>query len=312
MQAVIRPMREADIAPGTEIYRHAFRAFLNIPDKMVGDADYVGTRYRLNAEGSIAAEVNGQLVGTHFATRWGSLCVFGPSTVRPVGWTGGAGKLMLEHCVEVARSWGCKSIAGFTFSHSTKHADLFQRINLWPRFLTALLSKAVRPTTARPPGMTLYSQLSEGEREQALTACARLTDSIHEGLRLDEEIRSLQRQGIGDTVLLFDGSRLEGFAACHLGLGSEAGSHTVYVKFGMVRPEATAPALFERLLLAVEALGAERKLSRLSLGMNLAHIEAYQQLLRLGFLSLSQGVALHERNDALYKRPGLHVIDDWR
>lgn len=43
-------------------------------------------------------------------------------------------------------------------------------------------------------------------------------------------------QGLGDTVLVDDGSGLQGVAACHIGARTEAGGGNCYVKFACVRP----------------------------------------------------------------------------
>ena len=40
--------------------------------------------------------------------------------------------------------------------------------------------------------------------------------------------------GIGDVVLLGDPAAPAGFALCHVGPGTEAGSNTCYAKFGAV------------------------------------------------------------------------------
>ncbi len=36
-------------------------------------------------------------------------------------------------------------------------------------------------------------------------------------------------------MLIWDGSRLTGFAVCHAGAGTEAGGGKCYIKFGVVR-----------------------------------------------------------------------------
>jgi hypothetical protein len=41
-------------------------------------------------------------------------------------------------------------------------------------------------------------------------------------------------------------------------------------------------------------------------------IEAYQQILAMGFRTDFQGVEMHRPNEPGYSRPGAFVIDDWR
>ena len=67
----------------------------------------------------------------------------------------------------------------FTFAHSPKHVGLYEKFGFWPRFLTAIMSKGV---SGREASSIIYSALNEGERDQALRACCKLTGSIYEGL----------------------------------------------------------------------------------------------------------------------------------
>jgi hypothetical protein len=119
-------------------------------------------------------------------------------------------------------------------------------------------------------------------------------------------------QKLGDTVLLYDGEELVEFAICHMGAGSEAGTGTVYIKFGAVRPGSSAAKWFEDLLAACEALAAENSLTRLVAGTNTARHEAYRMMLERGFRPFISGVAMQRPNDPGYNRPDCFVIDDWR
>src|SRR5438128_12540809 len=94
------------------------------------------------------------------------------------------------------------------------------------------------------------------------------------GLDLQREILAIGDQALGETVLLPD----RGFAACHIGKGTEAGSGVTYVKFGAVRPGRDAPLLFDRLLAACGALAAERGCSKLVAGGNTARDAAYRSM----------------------------------
>jgi hypothetical protein len=75
--------------------------------------------------------------------------------------------------------------------------------------------------------------------------CRELSNAIYEGLDVEHEIRAVADQKLGDTVLLWDEGKLAGFAVCHSGPGTEAGSGVCYIKFGVVRPDAVAGAEFQ-------------------------------------------------------------------
>jgi len=55
-----------------------------------GDAGYVRTRWRADPTAAFGAEVGGELVGSNFATRWGSVGFFEPLTIRPDLWASGS------------------------------------------------------------------------------------------------------------------------------------------------------------------------------------------------------------------------------
>jgi hypothetical protein len=98
------------------------------------------------------------------------------------------------------------------------------------------------------PQWSRFSELSESHREETLKTCGELTGLIYDGLDVSGEIRAVASQNLGDTVLLRDDSGLAGFAVCHCGVGTEAGSGACYVKFGAIRPGPDAGRNFERLL----------------------------------------------------------------
>jgi hypothetical protein len=204
-------------------------------------------------------------------------------------------------------AWKLRLAALFTFPQSLKHVALYQKFGFWPQHLTAVMSKPVAP---RPLHATLLSGLDESEHAGCLAECAELAASHLDGLDLERELRAIQAQGLGDTVLLRSGARLDGFAACHTGKGSEAGSGSAYIKFGAVRPGRDAS--FERLIGACEALAARRGCAQLIAGTNTARHAAYRGMLAHGFRSFLHGVAMQRPNDAGYNRPESLVIDDWR
>ena len=113
-------------------------------------------------------------------------------------------------------------------------------------------------------------------------------------------------------MLLRDGNALIGFAVCHCGAETEAGSGQCYVKFGAVQSGPEAEVSFTRLLAACEMLAASRGMERLVAGVNTARREAYRVMLACGFRIDVQGLAMHRPDEAGYNRPGVYIIDDWR
>jgi GNAT superfamily N-acetyltransferase len=312
-EITVRPLRESDLPVADHVMRVAFGTFIGLPEPtaFMGDASYVRTRWLADPNAAFAAEANGELVGSNFATNWGSVGFFGPLTIRPDFWDRGVGKRLMEPVIELFNQWGTRHAGLFTFPHSPKHVGLYQKFGFWPRFLTALMSKPIEHTKGAPR-WTRFSEVSSGEREGVLSACRELTDAIYEGLDVGREIRAVAAQGLGETILLWDESRLVGLAVCHGGPGTEAGSGVCYIKFGAVLPGPTAEEEFSRLFDACEEWASSRNLSRLVAGVNTARHEAYQEMLARGFRTDMQGVVMSRPNESGYNRTGVYLIDDWR
>lgn len=311
---VVRPLEENDLPAADQIMRVAFGTFLGMPEPhtFMGDAAFVRPRWRANPAGAFAAVSHGTLVGSNFATRWGSFGFFGPLTVRPDLWDRGVGKRLLEPIVGCFESWRVTHAGLFTFAHSQKHVGLYQRHGFWPRFLTAIMAKRVSSEPPATPDWSAFSRLPPERRADLLCACRDLTDAVYDGLDLSDEIEAVAAFALGETVLLWADGRLAGFAVCHFGAGTEGGSGCCYLKFAAARPGACAAAHFIQLLNACEALARERGLGTLVGGTNLARAEAYGLMREHGFATTMQGVAMQRPNQEGYNRAGMYVIDDWR
>src|SRR5579872_1850116 len=165
----IRPLEERDLAEADRIVRLAFGTFLGLPDpmQMFGDSDFVYTRFRAAPDSALAAETDGKLVGSNFVTRWGSFGFFGPLSVEPQLWEQKVAQRLLEPTIELFEKWGCRHTGLFTFSHSPKHAALYQKFDYWTRFLTPVMSKQVASSTNQH-GYLLFSELPATQKEAAL------------------------------------------------------------------------------------------------------------------------------------------------
>lgn len=324
----IRPLAQRELAEADRIVRFAFGTFIGLPDpsQFMGDADYVNTRWKVDPSAVLAAEHEGKLVGTNFASNWGSFGFFGPLTVEPAYWSRGVAQQLLGPTMEIFRSWGNRHIGLFTFSQSAKHMVLYQKFGFWPRDLVAIMAEPVARTpsassTASVAGAVpgshstpaLFSHAAPEARPQLLLACREVTSALFDGLDVEREVRSVAEQKLGDTVLLWDDSELRGLAICHSGPGTEAGSGVCYVKFAAIAPGPRAAANFSCLLDAIEAFAQSARAQKIRAGVNLARREAFTALFKRGFRTELQGVAM-ESGDASsgYNRAGIYILDDWR
>jgi GNAT superfamily N-acetyltransferase len=309
----VRALEEKDLSAADSIMRTAFGTFLGAPEpaSFLGDASYVRTRWKANPAAAFAAEVNKEVVGSNFATNWGSVGFFGPLTIRPDLWDRGIGKQLMEPVMRCFDQWQTKHPGLFTFAHSQKHVGLYQKFGFYPRFLTAIMSKPVE-RTRRASSWTRFSDAPIAERAAILDTCGELTNGIHQGLDVRHEIRAIADQNLGDSILLRHEGELVGLAVCHAGPGTEAGSGVCYVKFGAARQGRRAQLYFNQLLDACEEMAAAKALPRLVAGVNTARHEAYREMLARGFRADLLGVAMGLPNDVGYNRPGVYVMDDWR
>src|SRR5690348_13126695 len=122
----VRRLKEEELAEADRIMRLAFGTFLGLPDPMdfMGDAEYARARWAADPASSLAAEVDGSLVGTNFVSCWGSVGFFGPLTVEPSMWDRGVARALLDRTMPVFDEKGVRHRGLFTFGHSPKHVSL--------------------------------------------------------------------------------------------------------------------------------------------------------------------------------------------
>jgi GNAT superfamily N-acetyltransferase len=319
---IVRPLVESDLDEAARIIRVAFATFLGLPPedpRRPSDSDYARSRWTADPSSVLAAEHAGKLIGSNFAANWGSFGFFGPLTVAPEYWDRKVGQQLLAPTMDIFRRWGNQHFGLYTFAHSPKHMALYQKFGFWPRDLVAIMAMDVQPAAddsehaAADSDVAYFSLVAPVRRAELLAECRQLTSAIFDGLDLQREIRSIAAQHLGETILIFDNSRLAAFALCHTGPGSEAGSGVCYVKFAAVRPGPRAGQDFARLLDAVEDFARFKGAAKITAGVNLARREAFQHMFSRGFRTSMQGIAMETGGaESGYNRAGVYVLDDWR
>jgi len=312
--ADVRPLVKADLPEAQRIVRTAFGTFFGAPDleNFWTDFDYVYGRHGAEHTASFAIDADGQLAGSNFATRWGSVGFFGPLSIRPELWNRGLAQPLVAAASDAFQNWGLRHAGLCTFPHSTKHIWLYQKFGFYPRFLTPVMTAPAAPGPALVEG-SLYSGYLADEREAVEAACREVSGTLYDGLDLTGEIRNTSIKGLGDTLLVWESaSRLAGFAVCHWGPASEAGADCLYIKFGAARSGAGADGRFAALLDAASTLGASVGMGQVLAGVSSAREEAYRQMGARGFRALMNVVTMHRPHEPGYSRPGVFALDDWR
>lgn len=303
-------LKETELDEADRIVNLAFGTFLGVPNPLefMGDRTFMKTRWRSSHVKVLAAHVDNRIIGTNVITRWGGFAFFGPLTVLPEYWNRGVAQRLLESTVKLFDRWDLRHTGLFTFAHSPKHVALYQKFGYWPCYLTAVMTRAPEP---KSQPFDLLSAFAGRARKPIVNECRALTHRIDNGLDLTDEIRSTIVQRAGDVLLTRTRGRLDAFAVCLTGLGTEGGEKTCYVKFAAARSGAGAGERFDKLLDACDAFASSRG-TTLEAGMNLAREDAYWRMRSHGFRVATQGVAMLRPHTCGYNRADVFVIDDWR
>lgn len=311
MGIVVRPLAAADLPAAARINRSAFSKFFGIPDpaKFRVGADVIGPRWRLWPEAGLALELDGRLAAAGLMMRWGSVAVLGPVVVAPEHWSKGLARALMPKLIEQAGRGDFAFTGLVTHPQSPKHVRLYESFGFRMQRITAVMAK---PVSATPAAARQFSRLPQAERAPLVAAMRALTDSIFPGLDVTAEAADLAAHGLGETLLLESGGRLDAMALCHFGPGSEASEGQVFVKFAAARGGKNAQRRFQRLLQACEAYAALRGAAQLVAGTNTGRAEAYDLMMRAGFRTIMNVVAMTRPATDGYNRPEIFAIDDWR
>ncbi len=291
--------------------RLAFGTEFRLPDPMrfLGDADLLRPRWQSQPEGSFVAGIDGEVVGTVTIVDWGSVSVLGPLGIRPDYWNRGIARQLMPAALAVSEARGARPMVLFTDPASPRHLRLYEASGFTSQNLIAVTSRGVRGA-ADDMMPLLFSQLASSARDEALMACRGVTNAIFDGLDLSREIHATVDQRLGETILLRDRDELAGFAICHMGPGTDAGSGVLAIKFAGVRPRATSS--FEKLLTVVETLAAMRGLQRVQAAANHARRVSYDVLKECGYRAEIMGVAMRRPASPGYDDPDILALDEWR
>src|SRR4051794_22303745 len=154
----------------------------------------------------------GQIVAFNMVHRSGTEGWMGPLAVRTEFQGSGTGKEIVTRGIEWLRTQGVSIIGLETMPRTMDNIGFYSRLGFLPGRLTitATLDTAYAELPAR-----LLSRLPPYAREEALLECRALVQQLLPGYDYTREINLTQELSLGDTVLLYEGDRLVGFALAH-------------------------------------------------------------------------------------------------
>lgn len=215
----IRALTQADLPEAQRILRVAFGIFLGAPrpEHFWGDRDYVYGRFGAEHTAAFAAEKDESgLVGSNFATRWGSVGFFGPLTTRPDLWDGGFGQRLVAAACDQLDAWGIRHAGLFTFARQT--CRTLRQVRFSPPLSDCDQGRPDRCAGHDQRRATRYSALPAEQRQEAENACRELTEELYPGLDLGGEIRTVAARARRHGFAL--GSRRSARGFCRLPLGT--------------------------------------------------------------------------------------------
>jgi GNAT superfamily N-acetyltransferase len=153
----------------------------------------------------------GEIAAFNVAHRSGGEGWMGPLAVRPDLQGRGLGKTIVRAGIEWLRRSGACVIGLETMPRTIDNIGFYSSLGFVAGRLTVTFT--LESVAAEP--VDRLGRYGVSERESLVAECARLTNAHQPGYDFTREIELTSTLGLGDTVLLRDGTELVGFALCH-------------------------------------------------------------------------------------------------
>ena len=200
----------------------------------------------------------------------------GPLAVRTEYQGAGMGKEIVQRGVEWLKSRPTSVIGLETMPRTMDNIGFYSRLGFLPGRLTITMTFDAQNSI---DGVRLFGRLSTRARDDALAECRALVERLLPGYDYTREITLTSDLSVGDTVLLYDGDRLVGYAL----------AHTAPLVEGRAREELRVLKLvledesrLEDLLRAVSELARRSGTRRVSLRVQGEFGAAYRRIVALG------------------------------
>jgi GNAT superfamily N-acetyltransferase len=218
----------------------------------------------------------GEVIAFNVAHRSGVEGWMGPLAVRPE-WQGtGLGKAIVREGIAWLRANGCTVIGLETMPRTMDNIGFYSSLGFIPGRLTITLTLE---SAGRDGALALVSALAPRARADAIAACRDLTQAALAGYDFTRELELTLELGLGDVVLLHDGSDLAGFALFHAAsLVEGRGRDEMRVLKLVLRDEALVDRMADLLAAAAQRMGTHR----VAIRVQSEYAETYQRLVERG------------------------------
>ena len=218
----------------------------------------------------------GHIVAFNMVHQSGKEGWMGPLAVRTEFQGSGTGKEIVTRGVEWLKAKGTNVIGLETMPRTMDNIGFYSRLGFLPGRLT--ITTTLDAAYADLPA-ALIGRLSPQARDDVLSQCRTLVQRLLPGYDYTREIMLTHELSLGDTVLLYDGDRLIGFAL----------AHTAPLVEGRAREELRVLKLvlddesrFVDLLRAITDFARRSGTRRVALRLQGEFINAYHRVIALG------------------------------
>jgi GNAT superfamily N-acetyltransferase len=218
----------------------------------------------------------GTLVAFNMVHRSGVEGWMGPLAVRTEYQAGGTGKEIVSRGAEWLKAQGATVIGLETMPRTMDNIGFYSRLGFIPGKLT--ITTTLDAAYADAPA-TLLGRLSPSAREHAIDECRALVDRLCPGYDYTREISLTGELGLGDTVLLYDGDTLAGYALAHTAPLVEGRAREELRVLKMVLAD---EARFTDMIHAVADFARRSATRRVSFRLQGEFMQAYQKVISLG------------------------------
>lgn len=159
----------------------------------------------------------GNIVAFNVVHQSGTEAWMGPLAVHPDLQAHGVGKTVVGAGVEFLKTSGARVIGLETMPRTMDNIGFYSSLGMSPGHLT--LTVTLDGAHAAPFGASVRAlrvgSLHADEADHAVAACLALTTVVAPGYDFSREIRLTEELALGDTMTLWRGDDLIGFAICH-------------------------------------------------------------------------------------------------
>lgn len=280
------PAREADIEALNRLFAEAFTdryrrdGLANVRVPPLNPRVWTYALRDAGAGAMLWRDQDGRLVAFNVAHRCGAEGWMGPLAVRVDRQGAGIGKTIVRAATEWLLDQGVTTLGLETMPRTFENIGFYAHLGFVPDHLTLTMTREL-PVQRRGAAVPLLaSRLLPAARDEVLGAARALADALAPGYDFTHEIELTAELGLGDTVLVTGGERLDGYALWHsASLASDRTSDELRV----LKLAARDAAAFDAVLGAAEAAAAHAGLRRVVIRCQSRFDRAFRTLVARGY-----------------------------